>query len=76
MLSIIVRESLELSAAERAEPLPDEKEKEKKVHVSIVVDVEDENEGVMATTDPLTLAAAVDEADLTIRLSTDNVPDV
>ena len=53
VLSLIVRESLELSVAERPAPFPDEKVKKEKVHPSIrvVVDEEGEDEGEMVTTE-------------------------
>ena len=53
MLFVTVRESLELSVAERVAPFPDEKVKKEKGHPSMSVVVDDE-EGETVTTDALT----------------------
>ena len=74
MLSLIVRESLELSVAERPAPFPDEKVKKEKVHPSIRVVVD--REGEMVTSDALTVTAADEEEEVAMIEVRVSVPSV
>ena len=78
VLSLIVRESLELSVAERPAPFPDEKVKKEKVHPSIrvAVDEEGEEEGEMVTTDALTVTASGEEEEVAMIEVRVSVPSV